>query len=51
MKKRMLIMLVIVAIFVAGLGGIKVWQIKAAMAAGAKMAPPPAAVTPAIVKK
>lgn len=51
MKKRMLIMLGLVAVFVAGLGGIKFLQIKAAMAAGAKMAPPPAAVTTAIVKK
>ncbi len=51
MKKRMMIMLVIMAIFIVSLGGIKFFQIKAAMAAGAKMAPPPPAVTTAIVKK
>lgn len=51
MKKRMTIMLVVVAIFIVSLGGIKFFQIKAAMAAGAKMAPPPPAVTTAIAKK
>ncbi len=51
MKKRMAIMLVLVALFIAGIAGVKVTQIRGAMAASAKFAPPPAAVTTIVVKK
>lgn len=51
MLKRMLIMLAIVALFIAGLGTVKFFQIKKAIAMGAMFAPPPAAVTTAIAKK
>ena len=51
MKKRMLIMLGAVVVFVVAIGGWKLLQVRAAMAAGAQFAPPPAAVTTTIVKR
>ncbi len=41
----MIVMLVLVLLFIAGIAVWKVFQIKAAIAMGAKFAPPPAAVT------
>lgn len=51
MIKRMVIMLGLMLLLVAALGGYKVMQIKAAMAAGAKYAQPPTAVTTAPVRQ
>ncbi len=51
MTKRMLIMLALVALFIAGIGGVKAAQIHWAIAASAKFAPPPTAVTTVVVKK
>lgn len=45
MMKRMLIMLAIAFMFIAGIGAWKVMQVRAAMAQFAKYAPPPTAVT------
>lgn len=45
MKRRMILMLTGMAVFVAVLAGVKVFQIKAAIAAYAAFAPPPEAVT------
>jgi membrane fusion protein (multidrug efflux system) len=45
MMKRMLIMLAIAFLFIAGIGAWKVMQIRARMAQFAKFAPPPTAVT------
>lgn len=51
MKKRMLIMLGAVALFVGGIAVVKVTQVRAAIAMGKQFAPPPAAVTTTLVKK
>ncbi|HTJ00208.1 MAG TPA: efflux RND transporter periplasmic adaptor subunit [Dongiaceae bacterium] len=51
MIKRMVIMLGLMLLLVAALAGRKVLQIKAAMAAGAKYAQPPTAVTTAKVRE
>lgn len=51
MKKRMVIMLALVVLFIAGIGGVKAAQIHGAIAASAKFAPPPTAVTTVIVKQ
>ena len=51
MKKRMLIMLALVVLFITGIGVIKVSQIHAGLAQMAKMAPPPSAVTTAVAKQ
>ena len=51
MKKRMLIMLGLMLLFIAGIGAIKVSQIHAGQALMAKMAPPPTAVTTAVAKR
>ena len=51
MKKRMLIMLALVVLFIVSIGGVKAAQIRGAMAASAKFTPPPTAVTTVIVKK
>ena len=51
MAKRMVLMLVLVAALVGGLGFIKYGQVKAAMANGASFAPPPTSVTTVIAKK
>jgi membrane fusion protein (multidrug efflux system) len=45
MAKRMIVMLVLVAAFVAAIGTLKYRQVRAAMAAGAAWQPPPEAVT------
>jgi membrane fusion protein (multidrug efflux system) len=45
MAKRMIVMLVVTALFVAGLGFVKFKQIQTAMAQGAAFQPPPEAVT------
>jgi membrane fusion protein (multidrug efflux system) len=45
MAKRMIVMLTATALFVAGLGFVKVRQIQSAMAQGAAFQPPPEAVT------
>ena len=49
MKKRMILMLALAVTFIAGLGGVKFLQIRAAMAAGAAFQPPPEAVTTLVV--
>ena len=51
MKKRMFLMLLAVAIFVAVVGGFKFFQIKNAMAQQGSYQPPPEAVTTAIAKQ
>ncbi len=51
MKKRMLIMLGVVALFVAGIAVVKVTQVRAAIEMGKQFAPPPVAVTTATVRK
>ncbi len=51
MAKRMLLMLILVAALVGGLGFIKYGQVKAAIANGASFAPPPTSVTTVIAKK
>src|SRR6185295_17123486 len=51
MKKRMLIMLGAMALFIGAIGAVKAAQIHGAIAASAKFTPPPAAVTTVIVKK
>src|SRR5688572_18765756 len=51
MTKRMLIMLGLVALFIAGIGAVKVTQIQGAMERAAKSGPPPAAVTTALATK
>ena len=50
MRKRMLITLAVLAAFVVGIGLVKFFQIKAAMAAGAAWQPPPEAVTSVVTK-
>lgn len=51
MAKRMILMLVIVAALIGGLGFIKFRQIQVAVAEGANFQPPPTAVTTVIAKK
>jgi membrane fusion protein (multidrug efflux system) len=51
MKKRMVVMLVAMAALVVALGGVKFFQIRAAMAAGAAYQPPPEAVTTLVAKQ
>lgn len=50
MAKRMILMLVLVALAIGGLGFFKFKQIQGAMAAAASFAPPPTAVTTVTVK-
>jgi len=50
MAKRMILMLVIMAALIGGLGLLKYKQVEAAMAAGASFQPPPTAVTTVIAK-
>ena len=45
MAKRMILMLVLMGAFTAAIGGLKVQQVRAAMAQGAAFQPPPEAVT------
>jgi membrane fusion protein, multidrug efflux system len=51
MLKRMLIMLAVVVVLIAGLGFVKYKQISAAIAQGANYAPPPDAVTTIVAKR
>lgn len=51
MKKRMFLMLLAVAVFIAVLGGVKMRQIKAASAQGASFQPPPESVTTVVAKQ
>jgi membrane fusion protein (multidrug efflux system) len=51
MKKRMIIMLLAVAVFIAAIGAIKVRQVKGAMAAHGSFQPPPESVTTAVAKQ
>jgi membrane fusion protein (multidrug efflux system) len=51
MAKRMLLMLALVALLIAGLGFVKFRQIKTAMAQGASFQPPPEAVTTVVAKQ
>jgi len=51
MLKRMLLMLGVVIILVAGLGFVKFKQIQTAIAQGASFAPPPSAVSTIVAKK
>ena len=48
MTKRMFLMLLIVAVFVAAIGAVKVHQVRGAMAKGASFQPPPESVTTTI---
>lgn len=50
MKKRMLIMLTVVVLFLTAIGFVKFQQIQAAVAAGKSFAPPPTAVTTVVIK-
>src|SRR5690242_3506470 len=51
MKKRMILMLVAVAIFVASIAAVKTRQIQSAIKQNAGFQPPPEAVTTVIAKK
>ena len=51
MAKRFVLMLLIMAALLGGLGFVKYRQIEAAIAAGASFAPPPTAVTTVVAKK
>ena len=51
MKKRMLIMLAAVVVFIAALGLVKFRQIQGAMAQGASFQPPPEAVTTTVARQ
>lgn len=51
MKKRMLMMLAAVAVFIAALGAVKYRQIQGAIAQGASFQPPPEAVTTTVAHR
>src|SRR5687767_14991846 len=51
MKKRMILMLAVVIVFVAIIGGVKFFQIRTAMAGQSSFQPPPEAVTTTIAKQ
>ena len=51
MKKRMILMLLVVAVVVAALGFFKFRQVKGAMAQGASFQPPPEAVTTTVTRQ
>jgi membrane fusion protein (multidrug efflux system) len=51
MVKRMILMLLAVAVFVAAIGAIKVHQIRGAMAQGASFQPPPESVTTTVARQ
>ncbi len=51
MAKRMILMLTVTIVFVAGLGFVKFWQIKTAIAAYAAYQPPPEAVTTIVARE
>lgn len=50
MAKRMVLMLVVVIVFLAIIGGVKFFQIRSAMAAAGSFQPPPEAVTTTVAK-
>src|SRR5947199_6928578 len=51
MAKRMIVMLTVTTLFVAGLGFVKFKQIQTAIAQGAAFQPPPEAVTTIVVRE
>ncbi len=51
MKKRMIVILVVVIVFITALGGVKFLQIKSAIAAYAAFQPPPEAVTTIVAQQ
>ena len=51
MAKRMILMLVVMAALLGGLGFVKYKQVEAAIAAGANFQMPPTAVTTVVAKK
>jgi len=51
MKKRMALMLALVAVFLAAVGTLKVQQVKAAIAKNSSFQPPPEAVTTTIARE
>lgn len=51
MRKRMLVMLAIVVVFLAVIGSVKYFQIRSAMAQGGAYTPPPEAVTTTVAKQ
>jgi membrane fusion protein (multidrug efflux system) len=51
MKRRMALMLTLVAVFLAVIGTLKVWQVKAAIAQNSYFQPPPEAVTTTIARE
>lgn len=51
MKKRMILMLVVMAVFVATLGGIKYRQVQAAISQYSSFQPPPEAVTTVVARR
>jgi membrane fusion protein, multidrug efflux system len=51
MKKRMIVMLIAVVVFVAAIGAIKFSQVRSAMAQGASFQPPPESVTTSVARQ
>lgn len=51
MRKRMFLMLAVVIVFIAIIGGVKVFQVRSAMAQQGSFQPPPEAVTTTIAKQ
>src|SRR5438093_4831849 len=51
MKKRMMLMLAAVTLFIVGIGMVRVLQIRAAIAQGMSWQPPPEAVTPVVTNE
>ena len=51
MKKRMFLMLLVVAVFLAAIGSLKFFQIRGAMAQGSSFQPPPEAVTTVVASQ
>ncbi len=51
MKKRMILMLIVVVVFLAAIGSIKFFQIRGAMAQGASFQPPPEAVSTIVARQ
>src|SRR4051794_35433511 len=51
MMKRMILMLLVVAVFVGAIGAVKYRQIRGAMAQGASFQPPPGAVTTTVARQ
>jgi membrane fusion protein (multidrug efflux system) len=51
MKKRMILMLIVVAIFIAAIGAIKVHQVRGSIAQASSFQPPPEAVTTTVARQ